>query len=529
VFSLPVALLLAVAGPPAPTADVTGGTVRGSLSASGAVFKGIPFAAPPVGELRWREPQPVKPWHGLRDATHYSAACMQIPIGTGVFLAPLAHRYGANLATPRWDISEDCLYLNIWTPPRPAKEPLPVMLFLHGGSNRIGSGNETAYDGTNLARHGVIVVTVNYRLGVLGFFAHPELTRESPHHASGNYGLLDQIAALRWVRENIARFGGDPMRVTLFGESAGAIDIGMLMCSRLAGGLFHRAIVESGPVLGIAYAHTQRQAERFGERVAAGKNLQQLRSMPAEAVLAAAAQVIRQEPNPEFVLDGWVLQQSPQQIFADGTELPVSLMIGNNGREASVFRGAANSPAATASENAKKTLRISYGGMASMAMAMYYLDFKMGRQAAADDWLNDALMTCPSAGMAALNRTAGRRSYVYQFRRSIPGKGQDSLGSFHSLELPYVFDTFHDPAWNWLPFQNVDAGLSGVIEGYWTNFARTGDPNGPGLPLWRPFTLDSTEYMEFGSDARAVSRQGVRPTWCSLDVAKLKRRLLENQ
>ena len=208
----------------APIVEVTGGSVRGYLAEPGAVFKSIPFAAPPVGDLRWREPQPVKPWHGVRDATHYSAACMQNRIGTGVFLAPLARLYGATYPTPDWPLSEDCLYLNIWTPEWPAKEPHAVMLWMHGGSNRIGSGNESGYDGAVLARRGVIVVTINYRLGVLGFFAHPELTRESPHRSSGNYGLLDQIAALTWVRDNIAKFGGDPTRVTVFGESAGAID-----------------------------------------------------------------------------------------------------------------------------------------------------------------------------------------------------------------------------------------------------------------------------------------------------------------
>ncbi len=528
-LSLPIALLLAVVNQPAPFANVAGGTVRGELAAPGAVFKGIPFAEPPVGELRWREPQPVKPWRGVREATRYSAACMQIPIGTGAFLGPLARRYGVNYPTPRWELSEDCLYLNIWTPEWPVKQPAAVMVWLHGGSNRIGSGNEAGYDGTDLARHGVVVVTVNYRLGALGFLAHPELTRESPHHASGNYGLLDQIAALRWVHDNIAKFGGDPARVTVFGESAGAIDIGMLMCSPLTGGLFQRAIMESGPALGIAYAHSLRQAERFGERV--GASLERLRALPAGDVLAAAAQVGKQEPNPEFVLDGWVLQHTPQQIFAHGLEQPVGFIIGNNGREASAFRQPSGSSgsAAAGGESVKKTLRISYGSMAGVAMAMYFVDARMGRTSAADEWLNDALMTCPSAAMATLNAAAGRRSFVYQFRRSIPGKGQSDLGSFHSLELPYVFGALHNPVWSWLPFEKLDAGLATAIESYWTNFAKTGDPNGAGLPQWAAFTGASDQYLEFANDGRSVPRRGVRPTWCSLVVGKLQRRLLENQ
>jgi para-nitrobenzyl esterase len=542
VLSLPVVLLLAVAAPPAPTVDVTGGAVRGDLAGPGAVFKGIPFADPPVGDLRWREPQPVKPWRAMREATYYSAACVQIPIGTGVFIGQLARRYGVSYPTPPWNISEDCLYLNIWTPEWPAKESHAVMVWLHGGSNRIGSGNETAYDSAGLAKHGVVVVTVNYRLGVLGFFAHPELTRESPHHASGNYGLLDQIAALDWVHENIAKFGGDPAKVTVFGESAGSIDIGMLMCSPLAAGLFQRAIMESGPALGIAFAHTERNAERFGERVATlalkgqpgGTGLSRLRALPADKVMAAAAQAAQEQPNPEFVLDGWSLTRSPQQVFADGAEQPVSLMIGNNGREASAFRSPAGSPSpsaasAAASEGAQKTLRISYGSMASVAGALYLLDRKMGRTAAADEWLNDALMTCPSAAMATLVASAGRRAYVYQFRRSIPGKGQSDLGSFHSLELPYVFGDLRNPVWSWLPFVKVDDGLAAAIESYWTDFAKTGDPNSAGLPQWRSFTGPSEEYMEFGADGQVTPRKGVRPTWCSLDPAKLKARLIGNQ
>ena len=511
---------------------MTGGAIRGYLAGPGAVFKAIPFAAPPVGARRWRAPQPIIPWHGVRDATRYSAACVQNPFGTGVFLAPLAHRYGETFPTPRWDLSEDCLYLNVWTPEWPAKEPHAVMLWIHGGSNRIGSGNEPGYDGADLARHGVVVVTINYRLGALGFFAHPELTRESPHHASGNYGLLDQIAALTWVRDNIAKFGGDPARVTVFGESAGAIDTGMLMCSPLARGLFARAIMESGPVVGIAYAHSLGQAEAYGEQVAklalgGHSSIASLRALPAQAVLLAAARAAKQEPNPEFVLDGWVLRETPQAVFAQEKQQPVRFIIGNNGREASVFRGSAADPS-PAGSGPMKTLHISYGHMAPVALAAYMVDTHMGRQAAADDWLNDALMTCPADDMSALNSAAGHPSFVYRFLRSIPGKGESTLGSFHSLELPYVFGALDHPVWRWLPFQKLDAGLAAAMENYWTDFAKTGDPNGAGLPRWREYTAASEAYMEFGNDGRAHSRRG-EPAFCGADVPKLKQRLLDNQ
>ena len=535
-LSLAACFLSAAFAQPVPTINVTGGAVRGYLAAPGAVFKAIPFAEPPVGALRWREPQPVKPWRGVRDATRYSAACVQNPLGTGVFLGPLARRYGVSYPTPRWELSENCLYLNVWTPEWPVKEPRAVMFWLHGGSNRIGSGNEPGYDGAELAKRGVVVVTINYRLGPLGFFAHPELTRESPHGSSGNYGLLDQIAALRWVHENIAQFGGDPARVTVFGESAGAIDAGMLMCSPLARGLFARAILESGPVLGLAYAHVLRQAEQFGERVArraprapGDSSIERLRALPAQAILAAAADAARQEPNPEFVLDGWVLPRSPQRVFGTGAQQPVNLMIGNNGREASVFRGASAVPLAV-DQGPRKTLRISYGNLAPLAMAAYAIDAHMGRDAAADEWLNDALMTCPSAAMAALNGAAGRASFVYQFRRSIPGRGESDLGSFHSLELPYVFGALRNPVWSsWLTFAKLDEALAASIESYWTNFAKTGDPNGSGLPAWPRYTPAADRYMEFGNDGHAHARQGERPTFCSLDIPKLKQRLLDNQ
>jgi len=512
---------------PAPEIAVTGGVVRGYLGAPGAVFKGVPFAAPPVGELRWREPQPVKPWRGVRDATRYSAACYQLPIGTAAFIGPLASRYGAAFPAPPWNLSEDCLYLNVWTPEWPAKQAHAVMFWIHGGSNRIGSGNERAYDGADLARRGVVVVTVNYRLGAFGFFAHPDLTRESPHRASGNYGLLDQIAALQWVRDNIARFGGDPARVTVFGESAGAIDIGMLMCSPLARGLFARAIVESGPVF-VGYTYPRQQGERFGLRVArlaGAMGIARLRTVPPEAVMRAAVRAAREEPRPDFVLDGWVLPQSPPQVFAAGRELPVPLIIGNNAREASAFRGAAQ-PSASTSEGARKILRVCYGNLAPVAMALYYLDTRTGRTAAADQWLNDGLVTCPSAAMAALHAAAGHPAYVYQFRRSIPGKGESDLGSFHSLELAYVFGALHNPVWSWLPFQKLDDKLAAGIESYWTNFARTGDPNAVGLPTWRAFRAASEDYLEFANDGRSVPRRGLRPALCSLDVATLKTRLL---
>jgi len=252
-----LALVASAQEPPAVT--VTGGKVQGgTLKGGGAVFKGIPFAAPPVGDLRWREPMPVQPWTGTRDATHFGARCMQS---------------GA-------DVSEDCLYINVWTPEWPPKARKPVMLWIHGGGNFAGASSEAIFDGEALAQHGVVLVSVNYRLGVFGFYAHPELTAESKHHASGNYGLMDQVAALQWVRDNIARFGGDPRNVTIFGESAGALDINVLMTSPLAKGLYARLIGESGPVVA---PPSLAEGEKKGLSVAASLKADSLKAISGEA------------------------------------------------------------------------------------------------------------------------------------------------------------------------------------------------------------------------------------------------------
>jgi para-nitrobenzyl esterase len=298
-FSLWLAfsILLAAANKPpsvaiqGPVVHLASGALVGLQQGNSIVFKGIPFAMPPVRSLRWREPQPVPSWTGVRDATKPSHPCMQNAAGTDSFIEPLAAAYGATLLSQPVDPSEDCLYLNVWAPQAPGRGRLPVMVWLHGGSKRVGSGAEESYDGTALASHGVIVVTINYRLGVMGFFAHPELTAESPHHSSGNYGLLDQIAGLQWVQQNIEQFGGDPSNVTLFGESAGSVDATTLMTSPLTKGLFRRVIAESGPAFGLGQQRNLAQMEPLGTAVGKeagghfGSQLSTLRSLPATAIV----------------------------------------------------------------------------------------------------------------------------------------------------------------------------------------------------------------------------------------------------
>ena len=308
-----LALLTMVAAAQEPPAVmVTGGKIQGvPLKGGGAVFKGIPFAAPPVGDLRWREPMPVKPWTGVREATNFGARCMQGGAG----------------------VSEDCLYINVWAPEWPSKSRKPVMLWIHGGGNFAGSSSDAIFDGESLARHGVVLVSANYRLGIFGFYEHPELTAESKHHASGNYGLMDQVAALKWVEQNIARFGGDPRNVTIFGESAGALDINVLMTSPLTKGLYARLIGESGPVV---EPPSLAEGEKKGLSVAASlaDSLKAMRALPAEDLQKATGQGLSfLGPLLGVVVDGWVVPKQPFQVFEAGQEHRVDLLLGTNARE----------------------------------------------------------------------------------------------------------------------------------------------------------------------------------------------------
>lgn len=529
-----------------PVVQLASGAVEGEMNGNVAVFKGIPYAQPPVGPLRWREPQPVVPWTGVRDATKPSAPCMQNPAGTDHFIQPLAETYGVAYSLQTLEPSEDCLYLNVWAPRLRAGAPVPVMVWVHGGSNRVGSGSESGYEGTSLASNGVLVVTLNYRLGIMGFFAHPELTAESPHHSSGNYGLFDQIAALRWVQQNIAQFGGDPGKVTLFGESAGAIDSTLLMTSPLAANLFRRVIAESGPAFGMGPTRTVSQMEPLG--VAVGKEdgaqsssqLAVLRKTPAPVLAEIANRLIASafkgyDPN-SAIVDGWVLPQSPARAFALGKIEPVDFLVGLNAREFSAFRVDAAAAAKKAPPASKPgisgqlkqiadTARPLYGHWTNLAVATYTGKIVVHGNPALDQASNDIFGACPLGAEAALSASAGHRAFVYRFDRSIPGKGESELGSFHSLEIPYVFDTFQARTFSWLPFSATDHKLSRVVRAYWTNFAKFGDPNGPGLPRWVPWDTDQEPFMTFSNTGDAVPQQHFAPIYCHLSPDRLKDQL----
>ncbi|HEV3329715.1 MAG TPA: carboxylesterase family protein [Bryobacteraceae bacterium] len=505
----------AAAADSAPIANLTIGQIRGTqLEQGGAVFKGIPYAQPPIFNLRWRPPQPVRSWQGMvRDATGFGSPCSQMSGGRMMV-----------------NSQEDCLFLNVWTPDWPAKTRLPVMVWFHGGGNYAGTASSDNFDGESLARHGVVLVTVNYRLNVFGFLAHPGLTQESPHHSSGNYGLLDQIAALQWVHDYIARLGGDPANVTIFGQSAGAVDVNVLMTTPLAKGLFHRVIAESGTVtrnpdpismsmtaLGnlmpvkngpVTYsdAPTLAEAEQAGEKF--GGSLKDLREAPAGDLLkATTAPRMSIGPANGVVVDGWVFPKPPAEVFATGHELRVPLLIGNNARE--------RTPPQATPEDLQKAMEAMYGPLAPRAFALYAVegpDPLYGGPGA--QWVVDSLYRCPVVAQVVWHSAAGNRSYEYQYDHAPPGR--EALGAVHGAEVPYVFGKLGENA------VAVDRDISAAMEQYWTNFAKTGNPNGAGLPQWPAFDAKARGYLEF-TDNGPVTREGLRRPYCDLYVDNVKR------
>ena len=481
------------------------GLVRGvARSNGGARFAGIPYAEPPVGPLRWRAPVPKKTWSGIRDASTFGASCAQ-PILSGAW-----NRFDAENG------QEDCLYLNVTTPVWPVAKPLPVMFWMHGGANEGGSGSGALYNNGTLTARGILLVTINYRLGVFGFLALPALTRESPHRASGNYGLMDQILALHWVRDNIARFGGDPNNITVFGQSAGANDLGMLMTSPLARGLFQKAIAESGSPF-FPTLPPLADAERQGEKIAVALNapagaagVDAMRQIPARDLLAKLGSLPSQWPNgirPD--VDGWVIPRLPLEVFVSGQQAAIPLLLGVTTREL----GSPESP-----DVLRTQITNAAGDLAPGVLALYGLagdgqgttDPLYGSVAV--QWSADSMYHCPADAEALWQTAAHQPAYEYEFDYAIPG--QDS--AIHSAELPYVFGYFPKAGNIAGKFTSIDTGLADLVESYWTNFAKTGDPNSPGLPPWPEF--DAAErYLIFAQDGHAVVSNGpLRGPQCEL-------------
>ena len=472
------------------------GLVAGSKSADGKVviFKGIPFAEPPVGELRWKEPLPVSPWKGVKKATEFGARCMQARIFEDMVFRD---------AGP----SEDCLYLNVWTPGTSAKTKLPVMVWIYGGGFQAGATSEPRQDGEHLAHKGVVIVSMNYRLGIFGFFSHPGLTAESPHHASGNYGLMDQAAALKWVHENIAAFGGDPNNITIFGESAGSFAVSALMASPLSKGLIHAAIGESGAFFGKTLrarplAESERRDVVFAESLGL-KSLGQLRGVSAEKLLDASRSG---NDNNRFgpSVDGYFIPARPSDIYAKGEQAHVPLMAGWNRDEGSYqhFFGTEQ----VSKENYLAKIRQFFGEAAPEALKLF--------PGGSDEEVKRSAALLSTADFTALGtwkwlemqlQTGEAPVYRYEFDQVPPaseGHAAEAGLAYHSAEIEYVFGTLD---WKKIKWRREDYKLSEQMGAYWTNFAKTGNPNGVELGAW-PIYIRKSGYqvMHLGAAPRAT-------------------------
>ncbi len=465
----------------AETVKVEGGLLQGTVEDGLRVYRGIPFAAPPIGDLRWRPPQPASKWNGVRATDEFGRACIQTNAAIADLPAP----------------SEDCLYLNVWTPAKSAGEKLPVLVWIHGGGFVAGAPAEKLYHGEWLAKKGVVLVSIAYRLGVFGFLAHPELSAESPRHVSGNYGLLDMIAGLQWVQRNISAFGGDPRRVTIQGESAGAAAVSILCASPLTKGLFRGAIAESGGSFGPVRADAS-----FGEseplasaekRAAAWlssagvANIAELRKIPAEKLQTMMpSQFGWARPN----MDGWAIAGDQYKLYQSGQYRDVPVLVGYNSDEGLLFGNPKSQEAYV------QSVRERYREFADKILAVY-----SGGESLAEKWTARNLMRDSSFGWntwvwARLQTKTGMsKVFLYYFdeKAELPaGSDPAGYGARHAAELPYVFRqlTEHNRS---APTQK-DEALSDMLRTYWTNFAKTGDPNGAGLPKW-PAYSDTTPQM----------------------------------
>lgn len=465
----------AAAAGPIPGVRVDTGNLSGIHDARTGLdeFRGIPYAAPPVGPLRWKPPQPAATWAGVRPADHFGPRCMQRPL-----FGDMVFRSGG--------MSEDCLYLNLWVPTRSQGKKLPVLVYFYGGGFVGGDGSEPRYDGASLARHGIVTVTVNYRLDVFGFLALPALADESPQHAAGNYGLLDQNAALRWVRRNITAFGGDPARVTIGGESAGSMSVSAQMASPLSSGLMQRAIGESGAMLGNLKPPPRALSEQQGaafERHVGAHSLADLRAMSASALLKACGD----EGMPEFgpTIDGYFLPRSPEAIYQAGGQAHIPLLVGSNSQEgyyADLLHDKPPTPA-----NYRAAVEQQFGTHADEALKLYPGNTEAEVKASGTALAGDQFIAFSTGRWMHLqNRTGDAPVYYYDFTRARPAKRDGSAGpdpgAVHSGEIEYALGNLSGNAvYAWT---DDDRRVSATMEGYWANFIRTGDPNGPDLPHW---------------------------------------------
>lgn len=475
-----------------PTARIQTGLIQGTEASGVSVFEGVPFAAPPVGALRWIPPQPAKAWHGIRQADRFAPACAYVPYPKRLVDTPtekaLETLYPDVLNPPQ---SEDCLYLNVWTPAKSARDHLAVMVWIYGGAFNGGTNRFAVYNGARLARKGVVVVSIAFRAGPFGFLAEPLLTKEEG--TSGNYGLLDQIAALKWVQRNIAAFGGDPHRVTIFGQSSGGYSVGMLAGSPLAQGLFQRAISESGGWGMSGWPpYNLKRAEGTGAgffRALGVTNLMQARSLSVAKINKVASETGAWFwPN----YDGRVLPEDEYVLFSKGTENGTPILLGFNSDEGGSF------PRPTTVVGYVKQVRAQYGAYTGKILSAYpaHSDAEAARSSA--DLIRDRNFAWSTWMWARLQARSGKEPvYLYYFNHRLPfphTPALDDLGVTHGSEVPYVFGTFDVLR---MKFSARDRALSQTLMSYWTNFAKFGDPNGPGLPHWPAYTAQRPVAIHF--------------------------------
>lgn len=473
------------------------GTVEGEPTADGKVmaFKGIPYAAPPVGKLRWAPPAPAPAWNGVRSAHAFGYHCVQ----TSVFRDMMFHDPGP---------SEDCLTVNVWAPADAAPGKLPVMVWIYGGGLQGGGTSEGRQDGQFLAHRNVVVVSMNYRLGIFGFFVHPELAAESPHHAAGNYGLMDQNAALRWVKENIAAFGGDPSNITIFGESAGSFSVNFHMASPMSRDLFQRAIGESGGAVASSRGGdlTREQREKADSEFALAaygtSKLADLRRIPTEDIMRPLASA---QPPARFgpVVDGWFLPKSVAEIYAAEEEAHVPLLAGWNADEGrgGIAGSLSRFTAAGFAEQAERD----FPAQSAEFLKLYLNGTEAEALSSAADYAGDKFIAYSTWKWLEAQVATGKAPvYHYLFALGNPGDRFHTVssGAFHSDDIEYVFGTLDSrPEAMWRP---EDRKLSNEIQTYWTNFARTGDPNGPGVPKWPQY--GPTEWQTMHLDKTSVAK-----------------------
>lgn len=513
---LRTALLIAglVTAVPAAAADPVVSAPAGALVGKNVgkvrVFKGVPFAQPPVGPLRWKPPLPLPAWQGVRKAQSFGAACVQ-PRSTAVGI----------YSNPPAKISEDCLTLNIWTPEKAVDAP--VIVWIHGGALATGYSHEAMYDGARLAARGAIVVSINYRLGVLGYMAHPALSAESTASVSGNYGLLDQMAALEWVKANIGAFGGDAGNVTIAGESAGALSVLYLMASPQARGLFHKAIAQSGYMISTPSLkearHGEVPAEAMGTRVAAALGATDLAALRAIDPVTLTEGAAKAGYFPWGTIDGKILPRQLVDTFDRGEQAPVPVLAGFNIGEIRSLRMLAPPPPASAAAY-EDAIRERYGDLAEAWLKLYPAKDLAEAVLATP---RDALYGWTSERLAIKQSALGQRAFLYLFDHGYPATSEYGLHGFHAAEIPFVFGTIGDtpPYWPKIPDTLAERRFATAMGDYWVSFARTGKPEAAGQAAWRPYGADAA-FMAFADVPRSAAH--LMPGMYALHEAAMCRR-----